>query len=258
MKFDGAGVQRLERMYGSPAIVEQRVRTRAFLAIRPGERGLDIGCGPGFLLCEMAEQADTRLQGIDASADMVEAARRRIDGKNLSGKIDVAVGDAAHLDLPSSSFDFAAAVQVYLYVKDVERALAEAARVLKPGGRLVVVDTDWDSCVWLASDRERHRRIIDAWARQFAQPHLPPLLPRLIAAAGLTLEATESYPVLNLRYDRESFSGGIIESAPGIVARLGIDRGVADAWAADLRGRTGAGDYFFSVNRYLFRARRPA
>ena len=257
-KFDGAGVQRLERMYGSPAIAEQRSRTRAALAIRPGERGLDIGCGPGFLLCEMAEQADTRLQGIDASADMVAAARRRIDGKNLSGKIDVAVGDAAHLDLPSSSFDFAVAVQVYLYVKEIERALSEAARVLKPGGRLVVVDTDWDSCVWLTSDRERHRRMIDAWARQFAQPHLPPVLPRLLAAAGLEVESVESFPVLNPRYDADSFSAGIIESLPAAVSRQGIDPTEAEAWAADLRARTGAGEYFFSVNRYLFRGRRPA
>jgi ubiquinone/menaquinone biosynthesis C-methylase UbiE len=257
-KFDAEGVKRLERMYASPAIVEQRARTRAALGLRPGERGLDIGCGPGFLLCEMAEQADTRLSGIDASEDMVAAARRRIDGKNLSKKIDVAVGDATHLDFPAASFEFVTAVQVYLYVENIERALAEAARVLKPGGRLVIVDTDWDSCVWLTSDRERNARMIEGWARQFAQPHLPPLLPKLIQAAGLRLESVESFPVLNLRYEPDAFSAGIIELLPGWVSRLGLDPAEAQAWAADLRGRTAEGEYFFSVNRYLFRARRDA
>jgi len=257
-KFEGAAaIGRLERMYSSPAIVEQRERTRAALAIRRGERGLDIGCGPGFLLCEMAAEANS-LVGIDASADMVEAARRRIEEKKFSGKIEVHVGDAARLDLPPASFDFATAVQVYLYVKDVERALAEAARVLKPGGRLVVVDTDWESCVWLTSDAARQRRMLDAWASQFAQPHLPPALPRLLAQAGLRLEAVESFPVLNLRWEPDGFSAGVVEMLPKIVSGLGIDPTEAGAWAADLRGRTGEGDYFFSVNRYLFRARRPA
>ena len=256
-KFEGAAIGRLERMYSSPAIVEQRARTRAALAIRPGERGLDIGCGPGFLLCEMAGEAGS-LVGIDASADMVEAAKRRAEHDGFSKKIEVLTGNATKLDLPSSSFDFATAVQVYLYVKEVERALAEAARVLKPGGRLVVVDTDWESCVWLTSDPARNRRMIDGWASQFAQPHLPPALPRLLAQVGLRVEAVQSFPVLNLHYEPGSFSAGIVEMLPRIVSKLGIDPTEAEAWAADLRGRTGEGDYFFSVNRYLFRARRPA
>ena len=255
-KFDAEGVKRLERMYGSPAIVEQRARTRAALAIQPGERGLDIGCGPGFLLCEMAAEAG-EVVGVDASPDMVEAARLRAKQKGLLNT-KVLAGDASELDMPSSSFDFATAVQVYLYVKNVERALAEAARVLKLGGRLVVVDTDWESCVWLTSDPARQRRMLDAWASQFAQPHLPPALPRLLARAGLRLEAVESFPVLNLRHEPGSFSAGIVDMLPRIVAPLGIDPTEAEAWAADLRGRTGEGDYFFSVNRYLFRARRPA
>jgi len=255
-KFDAEGVKRLERMYGSPAIVEQRARTRAALAIQPGERGLDIGCGPGFLLCEMAAEARA-VVGIDASPDMVEAARLRAKQQGLLNT-RVLAGDASALDMPSSSFDFASAVQVYLYVKNVESALAEAARVLKPGGRLVVVDTDWESCVWLTSDAARNRRMLDGWASQFAQPHLPPALPRLLARAGLRLEAVESFAVLNLRPEPGSFSAGIVDMLPRIVSPLGIDPTEAEAWAADLRARTGEGDYFFSVNRYLFRARRPA
>jgi len=256
-KFDAEGVKRLERMYGSPAIVEQRARTRAALAVQAGERGLDIGCGPGFLLCELAAQAGS-LVGIDASADMVDAARRRIEENGFSKSIQTIVGDASRLDLPSASFDFATAVQVYLYVADIERALAEAARVLKPGGRLVIVDTDWESCVWLTSDAERNRRMLDGWARQFAQPHLPPALPRLLAGAGFKVEAVETFTVLNLRYQPDSFSAGVIEMLPSIVSRLGIDPTEAAAWAAELRSRAAEGDYFFSVNRYLFRARRPA
>src|SRR3954454_2545100 len=116
-KFDGAGVARLERMYSTPAVVEQRARTRSALAIRPGEHGLDIGCGPGFLLCEMAREVGPqgRLVALDVSADMVEAARQRGGREDVAGRIDLRVGDATHLHLAPASFDFAAAVQVYLY-----------------------------------------------------------------------------------------------------------------------------------------------
>ena len=55
VKFDARAVARLEKIYASPGIVEQRARTRAALGARPGERGLDIGCGPGFLTCDLAQ-----------------------------------------------------------------------------------------------------------------------------------------------------------------------------------------------------------
>ena len=147
-------------------------------------------------------------------------------------------------------------MQVYLYVADIERALAEAARVLGPDGRLVIVDTDWDSCVWLTGDRERHQRIMEARLRELGQPHLPPALPRLLRGAGLELVRIEVHPVLNLCYDDDSFSAGLMDSTPRIVTKFGIPTAEADAWLNDLKSRTADGDYFFSLNRYLFLARR--
>jgi arsenite methyltransferase len=257
-RFDASIVSRMERMYGSPEIAEQRSRTRNLLAIRSGERGLELGCGIGFLACEMAREVGAvgRIVALDASPDMVAAARSRAQREDLAGRIEFVVGDAARLDFPSSSFDFAVAVQVYLYVKDIERALAEAARVLRPGGRLVIVDTDWDSCVWLTGDRERHKRVIEARTREFNQAHLPPLLPKLLRLAGLALVSAEVHPVVNLRYDADSFSGALPDVMAKIAAKHGVERTEAQAWADDLKSRTGEGEYFFSLNRYLFLARK--
>jgi len=254
-RFDPA---RMERMYGSPAIVEQRARTRATLKAAPGERGLDIGTGIGFLACELAREVGPggRVTGIDLSEELIQAAREKAKREGVADQASFAVGNATALDFPDGSFDFGVAVQVYLYVKEIDRALAEAARVLRPGGRLAVVDTDWDSCVWLNADRERHRRVMEARLREFAQPHLPPALPRLLRKAGFAVQSVEAIPVLNLRYDPESFSGGIIEVTPQLVAKLGGDAAEARAWADELKGRTGDGEYFFSVNRYLFLAAR--
>jgi SAM-dependent methyltransferase len=258
-RFDAAAAARLERIYSSPEIAAQRERTRELLGIKPGERGLEIGCGPGFLACEMAREVGAgggAIVAIDASGDMVAAARQRAQCEELAGRIDVVPGDATRLEFAPGCFDFVVAVQVYLFVKEIELALAEAARVLRPGGRLLIVDTDWDSCVWLTSDRERHRRVLEMRAREFSQPHLPPLLPALLGRAGLRVTSVEVHPVLNLRYDPESFSGGIIDAIAKSAVKHGLDRGEAQAWADDLKSRTGEGDYFFSVNRYLFLARK--
>ena len=213
----------------------------------------------GLLACEMAREVGPtgRVVGIDSSDNMLAAARARAERDNLGDHLQFVVGDATRLDVPSTSFDFITAVQVYLYVVEIEQALAEAARVLRPGGRLVVVDTDWDSYVCLTSDRERHRRVLEARMREFSQPHLPPAMPRLLRQAGLTLVDVQVHPILNLRYDPESLSGGLIETTPRLVVRFGISPREAEAWMNDLTGRTAEGEFFFSLNRYLFFARRP-
>jgi SAM-dependent methyltransferase len=254
VKFDAEGVARLERMYATPAIAEQRARTRAALAPRPGERGLDVGCGPGFLACELARAVGEagRIVAIDSSPQMLDAARARAGRERVNDRIQFARGDAVHLAFPAASFDFVVGVQVYLYVPELEQALADVARVLRPGGRFALVDTDWDSCVWLTGDRDRHRRVMEARITDFADAHVPPRVPGLLHALGLRVTHASVIPLLELSYDPGSFSGEMIGVAKRAAIRHGIPPVEAEAWEADLRRRTGNGDYFFSVNRYLF------
>jgi SAM-dependent methyltransferase len=258
-KFGAREVARLETVYLSPAIALQRARTRGALGARPGERGLDVGCGPAFLACELGREVGSsgRVVGLDESPEMLEAARARIAREGLEDLVEVREGDAARLDFPAAVFDFVTATQVYLYVPDVEGALAEAARVLRPGGRLAVVDTDWDSCVWLTGDRARHRRVMDGRLAHFAQPHLPPRLPGLLGRAGLRLVHTEAIPVLELTGGSDTFSGGLIEPTASLAVRYGVAPDDAEAWKADLLARARGGEYFFSLTRYLFVATRP-
>ena len=259
VKFGASDVDRLERVYAAPAIVAQRARTRAALGARPGERGLDVGCGPALLACELGHEVGPagRVVGLDESPEMLWAARARITREGLTDRVEVRQGDAGRLDFPSASFDFVTVVQVYLYVADVASALAEAARVLRPGGRLAVVDTDWDSCVWLTADRERHHRVMEARLGHFTQRHLPPRLPGLLDGAGLRLAHAEAIPVLELGGGPDTFSGGLIEPTANLAIRYGILRDEAEGWKADLLARARGGEYFFSLTRYLFVATRP-
>ncbi|HET7874513.1 MAG TPA: methyltransferase domain-containing protein, partial [Methylomirabilota bacterium] len=120
----------LERAYSTPDVAEQRGRLRAAVRARSGERGLDVGCGPGLLSCELAREVGPRgrIVGIDTSTEMIAMCVERARRDALSSRAEFHQGDAADLQFPPASFDFAVASQVYEYVPDLKHALAEAYR----------------------------------------------------------------------------------------------------------------------------------
>ena len=253
---DDAQVRAIDELYATPDVVEQRRAVLAALALRPGERVLDIGSGPGYLAAEMAGAvgAGGLVHGIDASPGMLEVARRRARAPG-SAPVELVQADATALPFPDGSFDAAVSTQVYEYVEDMPAALAEARRVLVPGGRLLVLDTDWDSAVWRSGDDARMARVLEAWDDHLVHPDLPRRLPSLLRAAGFTLAHAEVVSILNIGYERATYSGGMLEVVARFVAgRGGVSAEEAEAWAADLRGM--GADYFFSVGRFLFVAGR--
>lgn len=92
---------------------------------------LEVGCGPGEASERLRRELGAAVVAIDVSPRMVELARAR--------GVDARLGDVQALDLPDASFDCALAAWMLYHVQDVDRALAELARVLRPGGRLVAV-----------------------------------------------------------------------------------------------------------------------
>ena len=252
LEFDEQTAQRLVKVYTTPDVVEQRQATREILALQPGERVLDVGSGPGMLAAEMAAEVapDGRVVGVDPSESMLALARGRTDAAEF------VAGDALELPVPDASFDVVVSTQVLEYVEDVAGALAEARRVLRPGGRLLVLDTDWDSVVWHSSDADRMRRVLATWDEHLADPGLPRRLTGLLKGARFDVGDPAVLPILNAGFDPRTYSAGLIGFVSGFVAgRQGIPDEDVAAWADDLKGL--GEDYFFSINRYLFLARKP-
>jgi SAM-dependent methyltransferase len=256
MPFDEAISRRVEATYRTRDVAGQRRAVLAALGLKPGEHVLDIGSGPGFLACEMGRQAgpDGSVTGVEPSQDMLSIARAR-PGEAGSAPVEFRAGEATALPCAGESFDVVTSTQVYEYVDDVPAALAEARRVLRPGGRLVVLDTDWGSIVWRSGDQDRMGRVLRAWDGHLADPHLPRRLTGLLGDAGFAVTLQKAIPLLNVGYDPDTYSAGLIGFICAFVPRHSdISASEIASWASDLVG-LGPG-YFFSLNRYLFLAVR--
>jgi arsenite methyltransferase len=258
LQFDEEAARRIAVLYLHPDMVERRRRVRQALALRPGERVLDVGCGPGFLTGEVASEvgADGWVSGIDISEAMLAAARARSANDPAAAWIGFREGDAMALPFPDGAFDAAVATQVYEYVADVPKALAELARVLRPGGRAVIVDTDWDSIVWHSGDRARMAHILAAWDEHLTDPYLPRTLRAKLKQTGFLVPRTEVITTVNLEW--AGYSPGLAGLVAAFVAgRQGLTQGTVDAWLEDLRRLAEDDTYFFSLDQYLFLAVKP-
>jgi arsenite methyltransferase len=252
LQFDENAARRIQRLYSTPDVVQQRAEVLALLAAQPGERVLDVGSGPGFLVASLAEAvgAGGAVHGLDPSAPMNAVARGLVEHRPW---VTIDTGDAVELPYPDGAFDAAVSTQVYEYVADIPRALAELRRVLRPGGRALILDTDWDSVVWHAADRERHRRIMAAWEEHLVHAHLPCTLPGQLRQAGFRVTGRHLIPLFNPRYEENTFSALNMEMIGRFVAgRQGLTEADVDAWMADLRERGAEDNYLFSLNRYCF------
>jgi arsenite methyltransferase len=257
LQFDEEASRQVEATYLTPDVVEQRRVVLESLALRPGERVIDIGTGPGLLAVEIAAAVgpDGLVCGIDVSDSMLALARARATQPG-GAPIELRLAGADRLPCADASFDVAVSTQVFEYIADVPAALAEVYRVLRPGGRVLLLDTDWDSIVWRSGDDQRMARVLTAWEEHLVDPHLPRTLRGSLGDAGFEVGRTQVLPLFNGGFDPNTFSANIVKVIAGfVVGRAGLTTQDADAWAADLRA-LGAG-YFFSLNRYLFSATKP-
>lgn len=137
--FEGEGADRYDRHTRWLRGLHSRTARRIALLVPPGGRVLDVGCGPGGLLEQVAQlRPDAAVTGVDASARMVELAAARL--APLSDERRVVCGDVRDLPFEDASTDLVAAVLTAHHWEDLGAGCAEVARVLAPGGSVLVVE----------------------------------------------------------------------------------------------------------------------
>jgi SAM-dependent methyltransferase len=128
-------------------IYQQRLRAALqsvdSLALGPGRRALDVGCGPGFGTAHLARRGFF-VDAVDTSAKMVDLTLCRARGEGLHSHVRGSVSDIHALPFSDLAFDLVLVVGVSEWLASLEQPLREVARVLRPGGHLVLTaDNSW-------------------------------------------------------------------------------------------------------------------
>jgi demethylmenaquinone methyltransferase/2-methoxy-6-polyprenyl-1,4-benzoquinol methylase len=113
-------------------------------SVRPGDTVADIACGTGDLTELFARTPASRVIGIDFTPEMLDVARRKLAARapETRSKVEYRQGDAQNLDLPDASVDVVSIAFGIRNVADPRKAIREFARILKPGGRVVILEFD--------------------------------------------------------------------------------------------------------------------
>ena len=249
--------ERLEQAYTTPDILRRRAIVYEALRPLPGQRILDAGCGPGFYVAELAEKVgpDGLVVGVDRSADMLRLAAARSAGRT---NVEYRAGEAAALPVHDEEFDAAVSVQMLEYLTDVDVALAELYRALRPGGRLALWDIDWSTVSWHSDDPGRMQRVLDAWDLHLADPVLPRTLGARLSATGFEDVAADGYAFVSTNLSTEAYAGAIFPVFESyLLASPALVEGEATAWAAEQRELDERGEFFFTSVQFCFSASKP-
>jgi len=254
--FDEKVAAQLEQVYHGADLLRRRRLVRAALGAKPGERILDVGCGPGFYLAELVEEVgpEGSLVGLDQSPQMLALAARRCEGHS---NIAVRQADANSLRVENASFDAAISVQVLEFVPDVNAVLAELHRVLRVGGRLVLWDVDWTTVSWYSAQPGRMERVLRAWDTHLTHPALPQTLAPRLRNAGFDQILVEGHVFASTKLTPDTYIGALFPLIHQHVAkREEIGQDEANAWAAEQEERERIGEFFFACIQFCFSARR--
>jgi SAM-dependent methyltransferase len=247
----------LGRVGAIDAVREWKERSFALLEPVPGSRLLDLGCGTGEDVLALAARVAPggRVIGIDASHAMIDEARRRAAGAGEA--VELRVGDARRLDLPDGSLDGCRSERTLLHLDEPGRALAEMARVVRPGGVVVAAEPDWGTLAVDAPDRAAGRAVAAAAGDVFRSPHAGRALRRLLLEAGLErVDLVARTLIITDRATAEMLFD-LRGAAAGAVRAGALAPEAASAWLEGLDRAESAGRFLAAMTAFMASGRRP-
>jgi ubiquinone/menaquinone biosynthesis C-methylase UbiE len=237
--------ERLDR-YGKAFRINDANRERLVepLGARPGETVVDFGCGPGDVSIELARIVGPSglVHAFDLNEDLLAMGRASAERAGMADRIRFHQVTDESIDLPERSVDRVVFKSVLLYVPDVDAVLAEAVRVLRPGGQVAAQDSDFWLSACTAFDRDEWRAFLDAVRPAFADPTMGRNLRAALMRAGLSDVTT----TVSAMVDDRGFFRATVENFFGYARAMGT---MSEERLADL-GRSA--DAAISDGRWLF------
>jgi ubiquinone/menaquinone biosynthesis C-methylase UbiE len=179
-----------------PAIMRLKGAMLDALRLRAGSNVLELGCGTGDDARDIARLVGPhgRVLGLDYSGAMIAEARRRHD--RAAPALEFAQGNANALELPNDSFDAVRVERMLMHLDgDPGGAIAEMARVTRPGGRVAIFDFDWDMFFIDHPDREMTRRVVRSFSDAMRHGWIGRELRRRLLDAGLIDVSAQPRPI---------------------------------------------------------------
>jgi SAM-dependent methyltransferase len=207
----------------------------------------------------MATPQAARLIGIDRSERWIEEAKKLTDDTRVTFEcVDVATG----IPIADQSIDALYSVNLLECVPKKAELFAEWARVLRPGGSIVVAHFDWDTQTFDGEDRASVRKIVHAfndWKQAWMEeidPWAGRRLWRYFQANGSFEGTMKTYTLVDTSYAPSSYGRRQAESFEALVRRGLIPRDEYDAFIRDQTDAAERGEFFFSVTLFAFVSRR--
>jgi len=259
-RFDAAGQDQLvdvrDLQAALPGLTRLRDWTRTALALQTGESAMDIGSGKGSEVMNFADAVGPTgtAVGVEPDPHLLAAAERNAAQHNSRARFHS--GDAYGVPFGSDSFDAVLCERVFQHLTTPSRAANEIARVLRPGGRTVVMDSDWGTALVHPGDRSVVREVIDTLVSATTNPFSGRRLPGLLTRAGLVVDDIGSHALVQ---DRSVGAGALVNRISAMaVARRAISEQQREQLLSELAAATNDGDVHLSVTMFAVLARKPS
>jgi ubiquinone/menaquinone biosynthesis C-methylase UbiE len=235
------------------ADIGKHIKQRSYecLEIKAGDSVLDIGCGPGIDTVAMAKLnlEACKIYGVDIDADMLKEADALAKEHGVFDRVSHYQGDVCELPFEDSMFDGIRAERLFQVLPEFLQAheiFKEILRVLKPGGRIVVIDTDWSSASVDYPSLELERRMMTFFTRY--------LRPNGIAGrqiygwfkhCNIENVVTDVFPLVQHKFSQTPFGEWLkIESVKSGL----ISSEEANDWCQELAMLEKLGEFYSCVN----------
>ncbi|WP_433729755.1 methyltransferase domain-containing protein [Actinoplanes sp. CA-051413] len=234
-------IRALDAAENAPGAATLRARSYELLRLSTGATVVDVGCGTGRAVAELAGRG-ARAVGVDLDPAMLAAARDRFP------ELDLRAADAADLPLGAGEAQGYRADKVYHVLPDPAAALVEARRVLAPGGRIVLLGQDWDTMVIDSDQGALTRRIVHARADTIRHPRVARAYRNLLLDAGFREVELEVHTMVFTDASTLPLLAGHAAAACNTGA---ISDEEAEGWVGEQTRRAAAGRLLLAVPMFL-------